>query len=767
MPVGPTSLIGREEDVAAAKQRLLSDRVRLLTCVGPPGIGKTCLALEVAAGIAAEFRDGAFFIDLTTLTAAPLVMQSIARAFALPDTTLERTTPRLLRYLQERHALLILDNFEHVIDAAKDISELLGACGDLQIIATSREPLHLRWEQQFAVMPLGLPDLTRQHSAEGLMRYSAVRLFVERSRTIRRDFVLTEDNARTVAEICVRLDGIPLAIELAAGKVNVLQPHAILERLQQRLALLTTGPRDAPTRHQTLRDAIAWSYNLLTLREQILFRRMAVFVGGSGLQAIRTVCNGDGDLGADVLDGISALADKHLVRNLADGGEEPRFGMLESLREFGLEQLMARSEWSDIQRVHAGCFLELAARAEPGLAGHLRVWLDRLEPDRGNLRAAIEWFLANGEAENALRLAGSASRVWGSQGYFREIRELLQRSLHAAGQEPSMTRWKVLRASAQWAYMQGDLQSGAPLAAASLRLARILGENEAIAYSLLTSGWIAEYAGNLDEAITHLEEGLGLSRTLANQTLVCTTLCALANPVRLRGDLRRATALLHEGLSLALTVNDTSQASVALCQLGMMALDGGKHKQAESCLRDALTYARQGNFQFIITWVIEEMAKASRARGDLVRTATLLGAAGNFRDILAIPAMGAFRARLDQTLAAARTALGEEAFGRACAHGQAMSLTQVIDYALQPAGRRAARSEQPKAPAGAKPSLMLSGREQEVATLVAEGHTNRTIGTTLGIAEKTVGAHVQNIMNKLGFHSRSQIAAWTTAHGSN
>ena len=765
IPATPTSLIGREEDVAAAKQRLLADRVRLLTFVGPPGIGKTRLALDVATRIAAEFPDGVFFVDLAPLTDARLVMQAIARVFGLSDTTHERATSRIMRYLETRRALVILDNLEQVIDAAGDISGLLGACGELQIMATSREPLRLKWEHQFLVMPLGLPDLARHRSAETIARSPAVRLFVERARAIAQDFALTNDSARAVAEICVKLDGIPLAIELAAARVNVLPPHDILERLHHRLTLLTTGPRDAPARHQTLRDAIAWGYDLLPPAEQILFRRLAVFEGGSSLEAIRSVCNGEGDFGADVLDRVTSLVDRHLVRKLAEGGEEPRFGMLESLREFGLEQLQARQELSDIRRVHAGFFLGLAERAEPGLAAHLQVWLDRLEPDRSNLRAAVEWFLANGEAKKALRLAGSASRVWGSQGYFTEIRELLERTLNADGTEPSMARWKVLRAAAQWAYMQGDLRSGAPLAAESLQLARALGENEAIAYSLLTSGWIAERDGNPNGAIAHLEEALGLSRTLANKTLLCMTMCALASPVRFRGDLQRAGVLLHEALPLARSLNDPSQTSAALCQLGTMALDEGRHAQAESFLTEALTYARHGNFQFIITWVTEELASVAHAESDLVRTAMLLGAAANFRETLGMVEVGPRRAYLEQTLAAARTALGEGAFGRAWAEGQAMSPNQAIDYALQPADRRAGPSEPPKAPAVARPSSILSGREQEVATLVAQGHTNRAIGATLGITEKTVGAHVQNIMNKLGFHSRSQIAAWTATRG--
>lgn len=765
IPATPTSLIGREEDVAGAKQRLLADRVRLLTFLGPPGIGKTRLAVEVAAEIGSMFPDGVFFVDLTTVDAAPLVMQAIARSFGLSDTTREPTTLRLQRYLQMKQTLVILDNFEHVIDAARDVSELLSACGELQIIATSREPLHLTWEQQFVVTPLGVPDFTEHHTAGVLMRFAAVRLFVERARAVVRDFVLSEDNARVVAEICMRLDGIPLAIELAAARVNILQPRDILDRLQQQLSLLTTGPRDAPARHQTLRDAIAWSDDLLTPNERILLRRLAVFVGGAGLEAIHQVCNSDGQVGADVLDGIGALANKHLVKKVMDGGEKPRFGLLKSLREFGLEQLKARGELADIQRAHAEFFLELAERAEPGLKGHVQPLIDSLEPDRSNLRAAIEWFLASGEAEKALRLTGAAHWLWGVQGYLLEIRYLLEKSLSAAGRAPSLPRWRALRGAATVAYLQGDLEAGAPLAAESLRLARTLGENE-VACSLLTSGWIAGYSGDLDEAIAHFEEALQVSRALTDKTALCVTLCALAPPIRLRGDAQRAAALLNEGLGLARSLNDLYQTSVALVQLGTVALDDGRQEQAESLLKEALTYARQGNFQFLIIWVIEQLARALCARRDLVRAATLLGAADNLRERLAVVAVGPRRTDRERAIAAARTGLGEVAFRRGWGAGQAMSLAATIECALESENNPGSRSDLPKGPAGSKSSSTLSRREQEVATLVAHGETNRAIGATLGITEKTVGAHVQNIMNKLGFHSRSQIAAWTAAHGS-
>jgi len=686
LPARPTPLIGREEDVAAAKQRLLDECARLLTFLGPPGIGKTRLALEIAARVAAEFRDWVFFVDLTTVTAAPLVLQTIAGAFGLADSPHESTVPRLQRHLHGRRALVVLDNCEHVIDAADDISELLSACGGLQIIATSREPLRLRWEQQFAVTPLGLPDLARRHSAETIVRSPAVRLFVERARAVARAFALTEDSARAVAEICVRLDGIPLAIELAAARVNVFEPRDILERLRQRLTLLAAGPRDAPARHQTLRDAIAWSYNLLARREQMLFRRLAVFEGSGSLEAVRSVCYGAGDVGDDVLDGVTALVDRHLVSKIAAEAEEPRFGMLESLREFGLEQLESHRELSDVQRAHAGFFLDVAEDAQPGMAAHLQFVFDRLEPDRSNLRAAIEWFLANGEAESALRVMGSAEGLWGIQGYFPEIGGLLQRCLDAAGTGPSMMRWRILTQGAQWAFMRGALQSAVPVAAESLELARALGDNEAIAYSLLTSAWIARDRRDFDGATTYFEEALELSRRLANKTPLSMTLCALGTLARLQGDCPRATALVRESLSLAVSVDDAYQICTALGALGSVALDDGRHEEAEVFLKDALARARRGSFRFIMTWVIDELARASCAGQDLARTATLLGAVGNLRETLAISPMGSFRTQRDQTLAAARAGLAEEAFERAWADGRAMSLAEMIDYALGQAG---------------------------------------------------------------------------------
>jgi predicted ATPase/DNA-binding CsgD family transcriptional regulator len=764
LPPRPTPLIGRDGEIAAARQQLLADHVRLLTFVGPPGIGKTRLAVEVAAGVAAEFHDGVLFVDLTTVTDPSFVTQAIARSFGLSDTTREPTTARLRRYLHKKRTLVILDNFEHVIDAATDISELLGAGAGIHIIVTSREPLRLRWEHRFEVAPLGLPNRRDYGSADAILRSPAVRLFVERARATTQNFLLTDRNAGAVAEICVRLDGLPLAIELAAAKVSMFEPQEILERLEQRLILLTTGPRDAPARHQTLRDAIAWSYYLLTPREQALFRRLAVFAGSASLEAIQEVCDVAGDIGVDVLDALSALVDRHLVRKLAEKGDEPRFGLLESLREFGLEQLKAGGELTDVQKAHARFFLELAERAEPGLMTHYRG--DRLEPDRHNLRAGVEWFLANGEAESALRLSGSAHWVWNSQGHFREIRDLLKMSLNAARTEPSKPRWNASRVAALGALLQGDLQAGAPLAAESLRLARILGKSDAIVLSLLVSGEIAEHGGELNTAIAYFEEALPLSRTLAYMTPLSRTLSTLGGTVYLRGDLPRATALLNEGLALALSLNNPYMTSFILAQLGMVALAEGRPEQAEVLLRDGLAHARQGNFPFIIIWLTVELSRALSARGEFVRAATLLGAAESLRERFAVVPVGWRRTSLDLAVTAARTGLGEGAFERAWTAGQAMSLAETIDYALEPAPRRADTSEPSRAPTSPKPSSILSGREREIATLVAGGHTNRTIGATLGITEKTVGAHVQNIMNKLGFHSRSQIAAWTAAHGS-
>ena len=393
LPAQPTVLIGRQRELARIRELLLSSRVRLLTLVGPGGTGKTRLGIAAAGAVANAFPSGVIFVDLTTAPAAPDVVPTIARALGLRDVGSHVRVDRLARHLSTRELLLVLDNFEHVLGAAPQVAELLTTCPGLKILVTSRAALHLRWEQELPVEPLDVPDASRHPLAASIKGVPSVALFVQRAQSARPDFALTDQNAAAVAAVCRQLDGLPLAIELAAVRTKLLSPQALLQRLDRRLAMLTSGPRESPPRLQTLRSAIAWSYDLLAPAEQALFRQLAVFVGGFSPSLAEAVCRRN-DTSGSVLDSIGSLVDKSLLRVQEQPDSEPRFSMLDTLREYARERLVAASEGDELQERHAQVFLQLAEEAEPHLVSSARdAWMRPLESEYDNLRAALTWLL--------------------------------------------------------------------------------------------------------------------------------------------------------------------------------------------------------------------------------------------------------------------------------------------------------------------------------------------------------------------------------------
>jgi predicted ATPase/Tfp pilus assembly protein PilF len=629
--------------------------------------------------------------------------------------------------------LLVLDNVEQVLSAAPEVAALLTACPQLKAMATSRTRLRVRGERELRVPPLDLPDPKRLPPVEDLGEVAAVRLFAERAGAVTPYFALSEANALAVAAICIRLEGLPLAIELAASRSSVLPPQALLSRLEKRLGLLTGGPRDAPARQQTLRDAIAWSHDLLTPAEQALFTRLAVFSGGCTLEAVEVVCNEAGDLGADVLEGITALVDSSLVRQEehGDGGPDagtPRFTMLETIREYAMERLAASGEEELLRLTHADYFLALAERAEPALEGPEQgQWLERLETEHGNLRVALGLLLeTSGEAEHGQRLAGALWRFWWVRGHLTEGREWLKQALARPGAASPAVRAKALDGEAVLAGEQGDYEHAVALSEEALALQREAGDKHGIARSLYNLGTVATHQGDYDRAEHRFNEGLTLLRGIGHRRGVGIGLTSLGLLAFIRadypraislneeslilwqelgdrqstavaratlgeawqhqGDYARAAALYDEALALYRALGDKQGMARALYNLGTLALAQGDDTQAAMYLVESLSVFHQLEDSPATAECLEALAGVAVARGHAEQASRLFGVAEALREAISYPIQAAYRVDYDRHVAAAQAELGGASFAAAWAAGRATSLRQIIAAALEPEG---------------------------------------------------------------------------------
>ena len=685
LPIPATALLGREEEVAAATGLLSTGPVRLITLTGPGGVGKTRIALRVADQLRTAFPDGVHFIPLASLMDPALVVTVIARALGVAETGDEPLPMRLIARLGDRRLLLLLDNCEHLLEAMELVPYLLAACPRLAILATSRAPLRLAGEQEYPVRPFALPAQRERLLPCQLLAYPAIALFVARAQAVAPDRVLGQTAAPLIAEICRRLDGLPLAIELAAARVRLLRPRALLARLDRRLALLTCGPRDAPARQRTLRDTLDWSYALLAPAEQAVFARLAVFAGGVGLEAIELVCS-DVGRSCDVLESVDGVVRANLLHREDDTAGAERFGMLETIREYAGEQLEARGEAVSVSRRHAAYFLALAERAELSLRNEpdQHLWLARLEAEHDNLRATLRWFLERGEPEPELRMAGALHHFWHAHAHFGEGRRWLEAGLTRAENVSVSVRMKALRAAAGLAMIQADQRGAVALAEDLLALARAQHDAMQTINALSILGMTAVQRGDTGQAGQYLEECISVARLQGSPFDLAMAHYDLGLAKSEAGLFREALELIGEALTVFRCAGEMFWTMNAVGSLGYIALLEGRHRHARPLLLEYLEMGVQFEDRANVAAGLEGLAVAAIEEGSAEHAARLFAAAESLRLEIGGRLMSLRnRTMIDHSLSFTRERLDERAWLAAWTSGQAMTLQQAVAIAFE------------------------------------------------------------------------------------
>jgi non-specific serine/threonine protein kinase len=734
-----------------------------MTLTGPGGVGKTRLALQIAQDLTAEFADGVRFVALASIWDPSLAVSTIAKALGIKEAGQRSPLELLTAYLSDKHLLLLLDNFEQIAEAAPALIELLQSCPDVKVLVTSRERLHLSGEREYPVPPLELPEPDRPPSPDALSRYEAAALFVERAEAVKPSFRLDAQNAEAVAKICRRLDGLPLAIKLAAARVKLLPPQAMVGRLNRRLEVLVGGARDAPGRHKTLRATLQWSYELLSEKEQAVFRRLGAFMGDYPLEAAEVVCSSSEEPYGETLEILEALIDKSLLRQEEIGGDL-RFSMLETIREYAAEQLAASGE-EEVHARHAAFFAALGEQAESGLfSSEEAMWRRRLEADHANLRAALTWG-AEHDPVLMLQLAGALWRFWWV--HLTEGRAWLERALVVGNDAPAPVRVKALGSASIVASMQGEVERGEALAQEAVALAEQSGDRPGRVWGLQMLSFADRCRGDHETSLVHAETAAEQARDLDDDEMPPFMQAFVFNRVGHEsyelGNWPSAEAVLEEALESWRRLGNPWGISVVLGKLGDVAQARGDAARAATLYRESLDFW-QSQGELGAVEILTGVARlAAKDRPEVA--VRLFATAEAIQRRVGLTPAPSLRVKNEGALAIARDTLGEEAFAAAWTVGGSLPLDRAVAEAktiMVEASRPAQPDVEPSPSAAA---CGLTPRELEVLALVAEGLTNAQIAEKLFLSPRTVNRHLNSVYHKLGVSSRSAATRFAVEHG--